>query len=251
MKKCVRLDRQLIEREMRRGEFQRSRDVRVRVLGALSGQRIHEIKIDVAEDVERRRRRGARLALVVHASERREVRGIEALHAQRQAVDAGGPEPGEPCLLERSGIRLERDLRVGYERNACAHRGENAVDRLGREQARRAAAEEDRQDPPSPDRRQCEFEIGDERVDVLRFGNRASPLVRVEVAVRTFLDAPRYVNVQRERRERRETRRGRRRHRDAAARHVSSPSRAARAALGSPCRGASARSSARAATRRR
>ena len=251
MKKRVRLDRQLIKGEMRRREFQRGSDVRARVLGALSGKRIHEIQVDIAEDVERRRCGRARFAFVVHAPERREVQGIEALHAQRQAIDARNPEPGELRLLERARIRFQRDFRIRRERNARADGGENAVDRFGREQARRAAAEEDRRHPPAPDRRQREFEIGDERVDVLRLRDRASPLVRVEIAVRTLLDAPWYVKVERERRERREARRGRRRNRHAAAGHASSPSQAARAAPASPCRGASARFSVPAATRRR
>ena len=88
MKKRVRLDRQLIEGKMRRQKFQRGRDVRVRIVGPLAGQRIHEIQVDVAEDLERRRGGGARFAFVVHTPERHKVRGIEALHAQRQAIDA-------------------------------------------------------------------------------------------------------------------------------------------------------------------
>ena len=58
-----------------------------------------------------------------------------------------------------------------------------------------------------PDRRQREFEVGDQCVDVLCLRYCVAVLVRVEVAIRTLPDAPRYVDIQGQRWQRREMRR--------------------------------------------
>jgi hypothetical protein len=68
----------------------------LRLPDGLLRQRVHEIEVDVVEDRQRRDRGGTRLIRVVDAAERREVRVVEALDAERQPVDAGGPESGEP-----------------------------------------------------------------------------------------------------------------------------------------------------------
>ena len=63
---------------------------------------------------------------------------------------------------------------------------------------------------PAPDERQRRLEVGDQRVDVARLGQRAgvvAPGVRIEVAVRALLQAPRQVHVERERRQRRQRQR--------------------------------------------
>ena len=87
------------------------------------------------------------------------MRVVEALHADRDAVDAGVAEAAEARRLDRAGVRFERDLGAGLERQARAHAGEQRVDRLGREQARRAAADEDADQPPPPDRRQQRLQV--------------------------------------------------------------------------------------------
>ena len=78
----------------------------------------------------------------------------------------------ELSRFERAGIRFERDLGVDRERHARAHRAEQALDGRRREQARRAAAEEDRVDAAAPHQRQRLVEVGDQRVDVRGFGQR-------------------------------------------------------------------------------
>ena len=108
-----------------------------RILGRLAGQRVHEVEVDVAEDLQRGSRGDARLGVVVYAAERLEKPRVEALHAQRQPVDAGRPEAGEFLLLEGSGVGFERDLGVGCKRDTRAHRREHrdrspiAENRLG------------------------------------------------------------------------------------------------------------------------
>ena len=142
----------------------------------------------------------------MHAAKGLEISRVETLHAQRQALDASRLESGEPRLLECARIGLQRDFRVGREGNACAHPGENAIDRVRRKKARRTAPKKHPEDAAAPNRRQGKLEIGDQCIDVLSFGQSFTPLVRIEIAIRTLLEAPRNMYVQRERRQRRKAR---------------------------------------------
>ncbi len=118
--------------------------------------------------------------------------------------------------FEGAGVRLHRDLGVGQHAQPRAHRAEQQVDRPGREQARRAAADEDALNRSAPDQRERGLEVRDQRVDVaaleigrdptlrrLARGTRidtGAQFVRIEVAVRALANAPRKVQVERERR---------------------------------------------------
>ncbi len=146
----VGLERQVVERQVRRPERQRGRGIGFGLGHRLARQRVHEVEVDVAEDRQRRLGGGARLVGVVDAAERLQLRGVEALDAERQPVDAGRAEAGELLALEGAGIRLQRDLGVGRQRHAGADAGEQAVDRRRREEARRAAADEHRSRPGGP-----------------------------------------------------------------------------------------------------
>ena len=126
----------------------------------LLGQRVHEIRVHPRKDRARRFQRAARLFGAVHASDRRERAIAEALHADRKPVHAGGAIAAKPLHLEGARVRLHRDLRRRIDRDARADAGEQAVDRLGCEEARRAAAHEDRVEAPAPHRRQARLEIG-------------------------------------------------------------------------------------------
>src|SRR5207253_3453707 len=98
------------------------------------------------EGVELARRlleRRARLRAVVHAAERVQLRVVEALYAHRQPGDAGLAVGAEAVLLEGAGVGFERDLAARLQRQARTHVGQQLVDRVRREQAGRAAADED------------------------------------------------------------------------------------------------------------
>ena len=148
----------------------------------------------------------AGLRAVVHAADGLQVPVVEALHADRQARDAGGAKGGEALALEGARVGLQRDLAGRLQRQAGAHAGDQAVDLRRLEQAGRAAADEHAVDGAAPDERQAGFQIGHQRIDVarlLRGGVGAlAPLVRVEIAVGALADAPRQVHVQRQRRQR-------------------------------------------------
>ena len=195
----VGLEREVVGGDVRHAERDRLAHVGERLLERLARQRVHEVGVHRRED--RERGHGApRLVGAVDAPDRGELRVVEALHAEREPVHARLAVAAEALALERARVRLHRDLGVGIHHEARAHRGEQAVDRRGREEARRAAADEDRVQPPPPHRGQARLEVGDERIDVLRFGKLAALLVGVEVAIGALAQAPRDVHVERQRR---------------------------------------------------
>lgn len=196
----------MIKRQMRRRERERGFEIRAAFVERLVRQREHQVEIEVLERARGDLDRGARLRGVVNPPERLQMRFVEALDADRQAIDAARAELRELRRLERAGVRLERDLGVRVERQQRAHVGQQPVEPRRRQQARRAAADEHRVYLASPDERQRVLEIGAQRVQIVALGQRAAvlPFVRIEVAVRALAHAPREVHVQRERRQRRE-----------------------------------------------
>src|ERR1041384_6658019 len=144
----------------------------------------------------------ARLARVVDAAERLQHALVEALHPDRDAVHPGSAKATETAGFHRAGIRFQRDLRRGLERQPRAHAGQQRGDRVGREQAPRTAAEEYAGEAPAPHRRQMALQVEQQSLEIGLLGQLAGALVRIEVAVRTLPHAPGDVNVERERRQR-------------------------------------------------
>ena len=67
---------------------------------ALTGERIDEVEADSFERSLRDIERGQRLGGIVGATEEAELRIIERLDAERQAVDTGLPKVGEALYLD-------------------------------------------------------------------------------------------------------------------------------------------------------
>ena len=145
-------------------------------------------------------RRPLRLGGAVDAAECLQVVVVEALDAERQAIDAGGAEAGEFLRFDRARVGFQRDFGVRRQHRQRPEGGEQFVDGGRRQQAGRAAAEEDADHRPAPDQRQRRLQVGNQRIDILALGDRARRLVRVEIAVRALLDAPRDVHIERQRR---------------------------------------------------
>jgi hypothetical protein len=173
----------------------------------LAGQREHQVEVEVVEVGVRDLDRLLRLVLVVDAAQRLQMPAVEALDADRQAVDAAGAVGLELLGLEGAGIGFHRDLGVDLQRQQRAHVGQQAVQRCRRHQAGRAAADEHRVDLAAPDQRQRLFEVGAQRVQVGLLRHRAVRFVRIEIAVRALAHAPGPVDVQRQRRQRRQVQR--------------------------------------------
>ncbi len=198
----VGFQRQVVGREMRRREADGRFDICARLRQCLLRQAVHQIEVEIIEVRMRDFDRAPGLCIIVNAAERFEMRGIETLDADREAVDPGRPELPEFLRLERARIGFERDLSPGVERQPRAHRRQNGVDALCRKQARRAAAEKHAVDFASPHQRQRLLEVGDQRRNILLLGKRPPPLVRIEIAIRALAHAPRDMDVESERRQR-------------------------------------------------
>src|SRR5207342_426212 len=141
-----------------------------------------------------------RLVAVVDAAKALQAAIVEALDAEAQAVDAGSAVELEAAVLGSAGIGLQGDLAAGRETQAAAGALQEALDVFRRKQAGRAATEEHRLHGAAPHKRQVMVEVGQQRIDVGGERQRATSLVRIEVAVRAFAHAPRQVHVERERR---------------------------------------------------
>jgi hypothetical protein len=127
---------------------------------------------------------------------------VESLCAERDAIDAGIAITAEPAVLDGARICFERHLDVRCERHERASGFEKAPDFVRCEQARRAAAEEYRNERASLRGAGLDRKVLDQRVDVLLLRNDFRRGVRVEVAVRALAHAPGHVHVQRQRRQR-------------------------------------------------
>ena len=84
-----------------------------------------------------------RLLRGVHAAKLFQRRIVERLHAERDAVDAGGAIAAKARRLDAGRIGFERDLDIGRHGPVLADGVEDRADGLGLHQRRRAAAEED------------------------------------------------------------------------------------------------------------
>jgi hypothetical protein len=195
------LQRELVVAQVRRLQRQRALDVVQRHRQVLAGQGVHQVEVDVVEaGVLRQLHRGPGLRAVVDPPEPAQAAVVETLDAQAQAIDAGAAVVLEAAVLGGAGVGFQRDLAARCETQACAGPLQQAVDLVGREQTRGAAAEEHAVHGPAPGQRQVVVQVGEQRVHVLREGRAtgAPELVRVEVAVGTLAHAPGQVHVQRQ-----------------------------------------------------
>ena len=140
------LDGELIERQMLGGfrdrELQFVRPHRGRLVGA----GIDQVERIAIERVARDRDRIERLARGVQSAERLQRGIVQRLHAERDAVDAGGAIAAKARRLDAGGVGLQRHLDIGRDAPMLADRIEDRADGLRLHQRRRAAAEKDRGD---------------------------------------------------------------------------------------------------------
>ena len=138
------LQRQVIKRNVFGGQRTQRAQIVFRLGRRLLGQGVHQVEVDVVEPGGPRPSQGlSRFIGPVNAAEGFQVSGIEALHADGQAVDAGLSIPGKIFRVGGAGIGLERDFNIGGEAQPLAHTIEHARDRRAGEQTGRAAAHKD------------------------------------------------------------------------------------------------------------
>lgn len=136
----------------------------------------------------------------MHPAQRLEKLVVETLNSNRQAVDAERTKLGEFLAFESAGIRFERDLdRIAQLKLIC-NAFQQTVESFRRKQARRAAADKNAMDRPgnsiAPD---ILGQIAKQRIDISRLGRAILDSVGIEIAIRTFFDAPWNVHVKAER----------------------------------------------------
>ena len=125
---------------------------------------------------------------------------VEALYADGQAIDACCAEGFEAVFLKRAGVGFQGDFAVGIKFDAGAHRTQQLVYRLGREQAGRTATDEDTVHRAAPDQRQRRVQVCYQCVKVALLGGLAKlatfGLMRIEIAIGAFFNAPGNMDVQ-------------------------------------------------------
>ena len=188
---------------MRRPASERRFHVGERRRRALAGQADHQIDIDAGKHAHRRGERRARLRPVVDASQPAQGGIVETLHPQREPVHPGGGISREARRFEGAGVRLQRNLGIGRERQVPSNRRHEPRKRFAREQARRAAAKEDRVDRPPARALGLGREVGFHRREEFRLRHLACERMGIEVAVGTLAHAPGHVRVERQRHPRR------------------------------------------------
>ena len=166
----VRLDRQLVERQVRRREGERRVEVGAAARRRLPGQRVHQVEVEGVE--------GARASSIA-------ARAWAASWTRPSACSAASsklctPIDSRVTPAARKARKRSRSKVPGFASSVTSRPGSSGsagadVGRAGgrcrrREQARRAAADEDGVHAPAPDERQRRFEVGDQRVDVARCG---------------------------------------------------------------------------------
>ncbi len=171
----ARLQRELVVREVRGTEGHRRTQVRERAFRRLARQAIHQVEIEVGDaggaEVGDR---GRNFVRAMDAPERRERRRVEGLCAQRHAIDARGRVAGKAAVLDRARVGLHRDLGVRRERQARGDARNQCMDRLGAEQRRRAAAQENAGHPAPGGEIEVGLEVREQRLDIgiFRDGSR-------------------------------------------------------------------------------
>ena len=106
---------------------------------ASAGQAVHQVEVESLEMLAGQLGGTFGLRGIVNAAEGLQMRIVEALDAERQAIDPGGTETGKfrprPCR-----VGFQRDFGIRRQHGQGAEGGEQFVDGGWRQQAGRAAA---------------------------------------------------------------------------------------------------------------
>ena len=194
------LDGQLIKRKMLAGLGERPPELARPIARRLPRPRVDEIEGIAVEHAAGDADRVKRLARRMQAPELGQRRVVERLHAERYAIDAGGAVAAETRRLDAGRIGFERHLDVGRDAPMPRDGIEHGGDRRRLHQRGRAAAEEDRGDGPARHARGSRRDLRRERAHEARLVDAGVAHMAVEVAIGTFRQAERPMDVDAERR---------------------------------------------------
>ena len=194
-KRRVWLDGQLIERQVLAGLGQSELEF-ARPLGRL----LPRPGVDQVERVARKHRARdgdgiERLARRMHAAELRQRPIVQRLNAERHPVDPGGPVAAKARGLDAGRVGFERDLDIGRHGPMPGDGVEDRRHRCRLHQRGGAAAEEDRRDGSARHARRGRGDLGRKGGDEPRLVDRLAAYMAVEVAIRTFRQAERPVDI--------------------------------------------------------
>lgn len=140
----------------------------------------------------------SRLSIVVDATERPQMSGVEALDAEQQQDDAGRAKAGEFPGCNGSRIGFERDLGTGQEGQTATQCGQELIEAGSREQTGCAATGKKALCTRRPQTSgSADSQVGDQRGEIVALGDRRLPGMRIEVTVGAFPHAPGHMHVQR------------------------------------------------------
>jgi len=126
----LRLDRELIERQMLGGFRDREVQLIRPHLRRLAGAGINQVERITIKGGAGDRDRVERLARGVQTSQRFQRGVVQRLHAERNPVDAGGAIAAKPRRLDAGRIGFEGDFRVGRHAPVLADRIQDRADGL-------------------------------------------------------------------------------------------------------------------------
>jgi hypothetical protein len=189
------LDGELVERQVVGGEPERHPEFARPVVRGLPGAGVDQIEGQPREGGARHLDRRAGGRHVVQPAEEAEVRVVQRLDAERDAVDARRAVATEARRLDTRRIGLERDFRIVCDRPVLRHGLEDRAHRRRLHQRRRAAAEEDARDGAALRPVRGRLDLADEGGGEARLIRRLVADVRIEVAIGALGGAERPVHV--------------------------------------------------------
>ncbi len=140
VKHGIGLEGQLVPRQMLGLQIDRSLQILERTHHVLSGQRVHDVEVDIFESGHSRLGDcPGYFGDAMNAPEGAQAVRIETLRADRKTVDAGIGVGGQGLMFERSRVKLQRDLARRDETELTARTVEQPLDLGGGKQARRPA----------------------------------------------------------------------------------------------------------------
>jgi hypothetical protein len=173
----VRLQRQVVDRQVRRRKGQRRVQVAPQRRQVLPGQRVHQVEVEGVEGFGGLLDRGACLGASCTRPMRRSAASSKLCTPIDSRVTPAARKARKRSRSKVPGLASSVTSQARRQRQVGAQVGQQAVDALGAEQAGRAAADEDAVHRPAPDQGQRGFEIGAQGIEVARFGQVALRLV--------------------------------------------------------------------------
>ena len=164
-------------------------------LGRLARPRVNQIERVTLEHRARHGHGRERFIGAMHAAEFFQHAVVERLHAERHTVDAGRAITAKALRLDAGRIGFERDLDIGRDAPVFRDRIENGGDGRRLHQRRRAAAKEHRRDGAARNARRGRRDLRLEGAHIARFVDGGMADMTVEVAIGTFRQTERPMQI--------------------------------------------------------